>query len=158
MKAELRSQADVASWLAAGLCLRRVISEDDDTAVAGAIIACASELPALPPPGVIADIAILLGGARPRDERDAAGKTELRTGAGAALLAEAYTNLARGARQCRNLVDDREVFAIDHLEVLGNFSRRLAADHIAAAAEALAGTLPRRLPANPEKPGPRHAQ
>src|SRR5213592_4589228 len=68
MKAELRSQADVASWLAAGLCLRRVISEDDDTAVAGAIIACASELPALPPPGVIADIAILLGGTRPQTD------------------------------------------------------------------------------------------
>jgi hypothetical protein len=235
VKAELRSQADVANWLAAGLCLRRVTAEDDDTAVAGAIIACASELPAMPPPGVIADIAVLLGGARPqtdlpqaadealrgalraydddvlgrlvttarfddvlaafahlpnvkrpvavalvvgalcerssfkgisvspaslrralarpRDERDAAGKAELRAGPAAQRLSEQYTQLARGARQSRNLVDDREVFQIDHLEVLANFSRRLAADHIAAAGEALKSTLPRRLPANAEKRG-----
>ncbi len=240
MKAELRSQADVANWLAAGLCLRRVFTEDDDTAVAGAIIACASELPAMPPPGVIADVAILLGGsrpqtdppaalddalrgalraydddvlgrlvttarfddvlaafahlapvkrpvavalvvgalceragfkgmsvspaslrralARPRDERDTAGKAELRAGHAAQRLAEQYMQLARGARQSRNLVDDREVFQIDHLEVLANYSRRLAADHIAAAAEALAGTLPRRLPANAEKRGARDTQ
>jgi hypothetical protein len=240
VKSELRSQADVANWLAAGLCLRRVTTEDDDTAVAGAIIACASELPAMPPPGVIADIAVLLGGARPqtdppsfadeglrtamraydddvlgrmvttarfddvlaafahlpavkrpvavalvvgalcersgfkgvsvspaslrralarpRDERDAAGKLELRTGPLAAKLADAYTQLARGARQSRNLVDDREVFQIDHLEVLANYSRRLAADHIAAAGEALQRTLPRRLPANAEKRGARDTQ
>jgi len=240
VRAELRSQADVANWLAAGLCLRRVTAEDDDTAVAGAIIACASELPAMPPPGVIADIAVLLGGARPqtdpaivadealrgairaydddvlgrlittprfddvlaafahlpavkkpiavalvvgalcersgfkglsvspgslrralarpRDERDLAGKAELRTGAAAARLAESYTMLARGARQSRNLVDDREVFQIDHLEVLGNYSRRLAADHIAAAGEALQRSLPRRLPANAEKRGAQDTQ
>jgi len=240
VKSELRSQADVANWLAAGLCLRRVTAEDDDTAVASAIIACASELPAMPPPGVIADIAVLLGGARPqtdppnaaddalrtalraydddvlgrmvttarfddvlaafahlptvkrpvavalvvgalcersgfkgisvspaslrralarpRDERDVAGKVELRTGPLAAKLADAYTQLARGARQSRNLVDDREVFQIDHLEVLANYSRRLAADHIAAAAEALQRSLPRRLPANAEKRGAQETQ
>lgn len=240
MKNELRSQADVQNWLAAGLCLRRVISEDDDTAVAGAIIACASELPALPPPGVIADIATLLAGvrpqteppaiadealraavraydddvlgrlvttarfddvlaafahlpqikkpvavalvvgalcersgfkgvsvspaslrralARPRDERESAGRVELRGGTMAPRLAEAYTQLARGARQSRNLVDDREVFQIDHLETLANYSRRLAADHIAAAGEALQRTLPRRLPANAEKRGARDTQ
>jgi hypothetical protein len=240
MKGELRSQADVASWLAAGLCLRRVTGDEDDTAIAGAIIACASELPAMPPPGVIADVAVLLGGARPhtdpphapddalrgalraydddvlarmvttprfddvlaafahlpnakrpiavalvvgalceragfkgisvspgslrralarpRDERDAAGKAELRTGNLAPRLADAYTQLARGARQSRNLVDDRELFQIDHLEVLANYSRRLAADHIAAAAEALQSKLPRRLPANAEKRGARDTQ
>lgn len=239
MHAELRSQADVASWLAAGLCLRRVAGDDDDTAIAGAILACASELPAMPPPGVIADIAVLLGGARPtvdapvagddalrgalraydddvlgrlvttarfddvlaafahlpaarrahavalvvgalceragfkgiqvspaslrralarsRDEREASGRAELRT-ATAARLADAYQQLARGARQSRALVDDREVFAIDHLEVLGSFARRLAADHIGAAAEALARTLPRRLPANREQRGARDTQ
>lgn len=235
MKTELRSQADVANWLAAGLCMRRVIGEDDDTAVAGAIIACASELSAMPPPGVIADVATLLAGvrpqtdpasvadealrgamraydddvlgrlvttarfddvlaafahlpaikkpvavalvvgalcersgfkglsvspaslrralARPRDERETAGRAELRGGTMAPRLAEAYTQLARGARQSRNLVDDREVFQIDHLETLANYSRRLAADHIAAAGEALQRTLPRRLPANAEKRG-----
>ncbi|MBA3788728.1 MAG: hypothetical protein H0X21_08555, partial [Actinobacteria bacterium] len=67
-RAELRSQAEVAGWLAAGLCLRRVAGDDDDTAVASAIIACASELPAMPPPGVIADVAVLLAGARPQPE------------------------------------------------------------------------------------------
>lgn len=231
---ELRTQADVASWLAAGLCLRRVTSEGDDAIVTASILACGTELAALPPPGVIADVALLFGGARPaldpppaadealrialraydddvlarlvqtarfddalaayahlsaahrpaaialvvgalcdrarftgvsvssaalrralarpHDELVAKGHDELRTGA-AARLADAYQRLARGARQSRALVDDREVFAIDHLEVLGSFARRLAADHIAAAAEALARTLPRRLPANRQQRG-----
>ena len=62
-RTELRAQADVASWLAAGLCLRRVQAEtEDDITVAGSILACASELATLPPPGVIADVATLLGG------------------------------------------------------------------------------------------------
>nr|MBA3397520.1 hypothetical protein [Deltaproteobacteria bacterium] len=95
-----------------------------------------------------------------RDERETSGRSELRDpGTGtAAKLADAYQQLARGARQSRNLVDDREVFAIDHLEVLGSYARRLAADHIAAAAEALARTLPRRLPANREQRGARDTQ
>lgn len=231
---ELRAHADVASWLAAGLCLRRVTGDEDDATIASSILACGAELAALPPPGVIADIAMLLGGARPaldpspvpdeslraalraydddvlgrlvqtarfddalaayahlpaqqrphaialvvgalcerarfagvsvssaalrralarpRDELAAKGHDELRAGAGG-RLADAYQRLARGARQSRALVDDREVFAIDHLEVLGSFARRLAADHIAAAAEALARTLPRRLPANRQHRG-----
>lgn len=236
-RTELRAQADVASWLAAGLCLRRVQGEtaDDDVTVAGSILACASELATMPPPGVIADVATLLGGARPqlppppgaaealkvalrsydddvlgrlvqtprfddvlaayahlpatqrpqaialvvgalceragfaglsvnpatlrralarpREERDATGRTELRSLATAGRLADAYQRLARGARQSRALVDDREVFAIDHLQVLGSFARRMAADHIAAAAEALARTLPRRLPASRQQRG-----
>ena len=235
-RTELRSQADVASWLAAGLCLRRVHGEaEDDVTVAGSILACASELATLPPPGVIADVATLLGGARPqlepppgagealraalraydddvlgrlvqtprfddvlaayahlpatqrpqaialvvgalleragftglsvnpatlrralarpREERDATGRAELRSEAVAGRLAEAYLRLARGARQSRALVDDREVFAIDHLQVLGSFARRMAADHIAAAAEALTRALPRRLPARRQQRG-----
>jgi hypothetical protein len=92
--------------------------------------------------------------ARPRDERDTAGRAELKAGnATAQRLIESYTKLARGARQSRALVDDREVFAIDHLEVLGSYGRRLAADHIGAAAEAIAGKLPRRLPPNREQRG-----
>jgi len=241
--AELRTAADVATWVAAGLCLRRISPGDkegaeDDATIGQAILACASELGALPPAGVIADVAILLGGARlpqtatvagedslkaairayeddvlvrlagtarfddvlaafahlgpalrptaialvvgalcerasfaglsvspatlrralarPRDERDAAGKLELRGGTPVATrLAEAYQRLARGARQSRALVDDREVFAIDHLEVLGSYGRRLAADHIGSAAEAIHGKLPRRLPANREQRGQR---
>lgn len=241
-RTELRAQADVASWLAAGLCLRRVPGDsvEDDIAVAGSILACASELASLPPPGVIADVATLLGGvrpqvevpqsaddalkialraydddvlgrlvqtprfddvlaayahlpstqrpqaialvvgalceragfaglsvnpatlrralARPREERDVTGRAELRSAATSNRLADAYLRLARGARQSRALVDDREVFAIDHLAVLGSFARRLAADHIAAAAEALTVTLPRRLPANRQQRGARDTQ
>jgi len=235
-RAELRTAADVASWVAAGLCLRRVTTDGDEDATIGqAILACASELGALPPAGVIADVAILLGGARlpqatsvagddslknairsyeddvlsrlattarfddvlasyahldpslkptatalvvgalcerssfaglsvspatlrralarPREERDANGKLELKAGVQGPRLAEAYQRLARGARQSRALVDDREVFAIDHLEVLGSYGRRLAADHIGAAAEAITGKLPRRLPAKREQRG-----
>ena len=238
MTTELRSNADVAAWLAAGLGLRRVVTPDDDALVEQAIIACANDLPALPPPGAIADVAVLLGGARlpmsapiaadeamrtavraydddvlsrlvttarfddalaafahlsagerptavalvvdaicrragftgisvspgalrralarPRDERDLAARVELQSGgAMAAQLAEAYQRLARGARQSHALVDDREVFAIDHLTVLHDLGGRMAADHIAAAAEALARTLPRRLPANRDQRGAR---
>ncbi|HEU4734967.1 MAG TPA: hypothetical protein VFT22_44045, partial [Kofleriaceae bacterium] len=70
---ELRTAADIASWLAVGLALRRIAppeptaegpAYDDDDVVARALGACASELPALPPPGVIADIVTLLAGAR----------------------------------------------------------------------------------------------
>ena len=241
-RTELRAQADVTSWLAAGLCLRRVAgeAEDDAAAVTRSIVMCAEELAAMPPPGVIADVAMLLGGARPqlpppqggdeglrvalraydddvlgrliqtprfddvlaayahlpanlrpqaialvvgalceraafaglsvnpatlrrallrpREEREAMGRAELRSPAMAGRLAEAYRQLARGARQSRALVDDREVFAIDHLQVLGSFARRMAADHIAAAAEALARTLPRRLPASRQQRGARDTQ
>ncbi|MDB4959384.1 MAG: hypothetical protein JWO36_6953 [Myxococcales bacterium] len=233
---ELRTAADVASWLATGLVLRRVPSDDDH---AQAIIACANELASLPPPGVIADVAALLGGARlalstplnaddalrgairaydddvlarlvqtarfddalaafahlpitdraaatalvvggiceragfsgvsvspaalrralarPKDERDNAGRAELYGGAMATRLAEAYVRLSRGARQTRALVDDREVFAIDHLNVLRDFGGRMTAAHIASAAEALARTLPRRLPPNRQKRGARES-
>jgi len=237
-RTELRAQADVASWLAAGLCLRRVQGDgEDDVTIGGSILACVSELATMPPPGVIADVAMLLGGARPvvepphggdealkialraydddvlgrlvqtprfddvlaayahlpvpqrpqaialvvgalceragfvgisvspatlrralarpREERESTGRAELRGGASVGRLAGAYRQLARGARQSRALVDDREVFAIDHLAVLGTFARRMAADHIAAAAQALAGTLPRRLPANRQHRGAR---
>ncbi len=245
-RTELRTAQEVASWVAAGLCLRRVptIEGDanaDEATIGQAILACASELGALPPAGVIADLAVLLGGARlpqaasvlgddhlkaavrsyeddvlmrlastprfddvlaafahlgpslkptaialvvgavcerssfaglsvspatlrralarPKEERDATGKVELRDSTAVAdRIAEAYTRLARGARQSRALVDDREVFAIDHLEVLGSYGRRLAADHIGAAAAAITGRLPRRLPAKREQRGVKDTQ
>ena len=235
---ELRTQAEVASWLAAGLALRRVVTEHDDQLTASAIAACANELSTLPPPGMIADVAVLLGGARlplstpvqssdenlraavraydddvlarlvtnarfddvlaayahlapgdratatalvigsicdrasftgvsvspaalrralarPRDERAAAGRTELLGGTTAQRLAEAYDRLARSARQARALVDDHEVFALDHLSVLRDLGGRMTAEHIAAAATALAAKLPRRLPANRRNRGAR---
>nr|HEX4316192.1 hypothetical protein [Kofleriaceae bacterium] len=219
---ELRTHADVASWLAGGMLLRRVDGDVDDALVSAAIAACASELPALPPPAVIADVAVMLAGgrpvttppvgddalraairayeddvlarlahgarfddvvaayahaapndrpaaialvvgaiceraafdgaqvspgalrralSRPRDERDQLARD---TGA-PGELADAYLRLARGARQCRALVDDREVFAVDHLAVLRDLGGRMTADHVLAAAEAIGRTLPRRL-------------
>lgn len=237
---ELRTAGDVAGWLAAGLLLRRVSSdspEEDAALVSQAIVACANELSALPPPGVIADLAVLLGGARlplpgpiaaddavragihaydddvlarlvtgarwddvvaayahlapalrqsaialivgavceragfagaqvspatlrralakSRDEREATGREELAGGATSGKLADAYVRLARGARQCRALVDDREVFAVDHLAVLRDLGGRMTADHIGAAAEAFMRALPRRMPAKRQQRGAR---
>ena len=233
---ELRSTAEVASWLAVGLALRRVPDAGDELAIGRAIAACANELPALPPPGVIADLQALLAGrrpalaapiddealraaicaydddvlarlvatprfddvvaayahaapadraaaialvvgavceragytgvsvspaalrralARPRAERDAAAFDGLRGGATVERLAEAYHQLARGARQARALVDEREVFAVDHLAVLGDLGSRMTAAHLTAAAKALAQRLPRRLPARRELRGAR---
>ncbi|MCX5741675.1 MAG: hypothetical protein NT062_04145 [Proteobacteria bacterium] len=231
---ELRASTDVASWLAAGLVLARVPT-DDEALVASAILACANELPSMPPPGLVADVAVLLTGARlpmlapvtgdetlraaihaydddvlarlvttarfddvlaafahlapterpaaialvvgalversgfqgmsispatlrralarPRAERDATGRGELLLPATAARFADSYLRLARGARQSRALVDDREVFAIDHLAVLRDFGGRMTADHIAAAAEAVAMKLPRRLPSKRDQRG-----
>jgi hypothetical protein len=255
MIGELRTAADIASWLAVGLVLRRIAPPeqaadagapgtggyDDDDVVARALGACANELPALPPPGVIADIATLLAGARsaagallavpyealrtairaydddvlarltstarfddvlaayahaavtdrpaacalvvaavceragfagvavspaalrralarPRDERDEAGRAELHGGPTATWLADAYHRLARGARQSRALIDDREVFAVDHLAVLRDLGSRMTAAHIGAAAAALAQRLPRRLPAKRELRGLRETR
>ncbi|MEO7736457.1 MAG: hypothetical protein ABIY55_36195, partial [Kofleriaceae bacterium] len=236
---ELRSAAEVASWLAVGLALRRVPGtgdHDDEAAVARAIAACANELPGLPPPGVIADLQTLLTGARPalaapigdealraairaydddvlarllatprfddvlaayahaaeadraaalalvvgavceragftgvsvspaalrralarpRDERHAAAFAGLRGGGTVERIAEAYHQLARGARQTRALVDDREVFAVDHLAVLGDLGSRMTAAHLNAAAAAIAQRLPRRLPARRQLRGAR---
>jgi hypothetical protein len=252
---ELRTAEEVASWLAVGLALRRVAPPEgameaggsDDLAVARALAVCANELPALPPPGVIADIATLLTGvrlgagssftdlglgtdlasagtddalrtairaydddvlarltstprfddvlaayahaadadraaavalvvaavceragfagvavspgalrralARSRDERAAAGLAGVHGGPAAQRLAEAYHRLARGARQCRALVDDREVFAVDHLAVLRDLGGRMTAAHIGAAAASITQRLPRRLPGRRELRG-----
>jgi len=253
---ELRNAAEVASWLAVGLALRRIVppelaaeagGPDDDAAVARAIAVCANELPALPPPGVIADIATLLTGARPvtsgaitgatataaaddalrtairaydddvlarltatasfddvlaayahaadadraaavalvvaavceragfagvavspaalrralarpRDERAAAARAELHGSPIAQRLADDYQRLARGARQCRALVDDREVFAVDHLAVLRDLGSRMTAAHIGAAAAAITQRLPRRLPVRRELRGLRETR
>jgi hypothetical protein len=256
---ELRDAADIASWLAVGLALRRIAPPEaitdaiadatadaiagaiaaDDERIGRAIAACANELPALPPPGVIADLASLLAGARPVTGAQPAGGGEaLRAairaydddviarltqvpqfddalaayahadpadhGAAVALvvaavceragftglavspaglrralarpageravaglagladgpehpavrtLAEAYLRLARGARQRRTLLDEREVFAIDHLRVLRDLGGRMTATHLGAAADAIAQRLPRRLPGRRELRG-----
>ncbi len=215
---EFRASDEVATWLAAGLALRRVPG-DADGAIAAAIIACAAELATLPPAGVVADLAMLLGGARMSAEPPALRDDQLRaalhaydddvlarlvgaprfedavaafahlsprlradavalvlgamldrigytgiaisaaalrralarglppTTLNAAAEAQAgeYLRLARAARQTRTLVEEREVFALDHLDVLGTFSRRLGARQIALAADAFTAALPRRL-------------
>ncbi|HET9622273.1 MAG TPA: hypothetical protein VFP84_12960, partial [Kofleriaceae bacterium] len=64
-----------------------------------------------------------------------------------AQLADAYHRLARGARQRRALIDDRDVRAVDHLGVLRDLGGRMTAAHLAAAAAAFAQRLPRRLAA-----------
>jgi len=254
---ELRSGTDVTTWLAAGLLLRRV--GDDDTLAGDAINACATELSTLPPPGVIADLAQLVTGARltspatvpgddalrgairaydddvlarlvatprfddvvaafahlapadrpaatalvigsiveragfagasispaalrralglPRDEREAIGQGELRGGTDeradlrrsssgrrlvhglvAAHLVDAYQRLARGARHSRALVDDRDVFALDHFARLRDLGSRMTATHIASAADELARTLPRRIPAHRDARGGRDTE
>ncbi|HSS00372.1 MAG TPA: hypothetical protein VLM79_25110, partial [Kofleriaceae bacterium] len=235
MTDELRDAAEVERWLALGLAVRRIAPDagaggrpepSDDELVGDALRACANELPALPPPGVVADIATLLTGARPVTRATDAGGEGLRAAlraydddvlvrlrgatrfddvlaayahaaptdrpAAAALvvgavcerarfaglavspaalrralarlhtpggsapgfpregdafgralpdddpmahrLADAYHRLARGARQCRALIDDREVFAVDHLGVLRDLGGRMTAAHIGAAA------------------------
>jgi hypothetical protein len=93
--------------------------------------------------------------ARSPDERAASGQLAIQGGAVAAALAGSYLRLARGARQSRALVEERDVFAIDHLAVLGSYARRLAADHIGAAASAIAATLPRRVPSRRARQGQR---
>ena len=228
---ELRSLAEVTAWLASGLAVRRVPAPSGPSSleqdVTAALLACASELPTLPPPGVIADLVMLLAGARaargatapaavpdrglraalraydddvlarllaipcfddlvaahahlPPALRGAAialvasgiveragftgvavspgvlrralardrGAPDVAEGiaAASAALADAYLRLARGARQSRALVVERDVFTIEHLESLGTASHRLAALQIAAAADALVIALPRRLP------------
>lgn len=234
MSKELRTAADVAGWLSAGMSLVRVPLPEDEAAVAAAIMACANELPAMPPPGLVADVTALLHGqrlpmlgaiaaddalraaihaydddvlarlvttarfddvlaafahlqptsraqavalvvgaiceragftglsvspatlrralARPRADQAASAKADL-LGANAIRLADAYTRLARGARQSRALVDEREVFNIDHLETLRDFGGRMTADHIQAAAAAIERTLPRRLPSKRDQRG-----
>jgi hypothetical protein len=237
---ELRSPEEVGAWVAAGLQLRRVRSDGDDAFVGAALAACAGELAAVPPPGVIADLAVLLAGAplplllatagdrelraairaydddvlarlvgnpryddvlaafahvslaerpsavalvvgaictrtsfagvavsaaalrralaSPGGERDARGRAALAGGEVARGLADAYRELARAARQVRELVGDREVFALDHLAVLRELGDRVTADHVAAAAEELGRAVPRRLPVNRQHRGARDTQ
>jgi len=87
MTDELRDAAEVERWLALGLAVRRIVPDaatggppeaSDDELVGDALRACANELPALPPPGVVADIATLLTGARPVARAADAGGEALR--------------------------------------------------------------------------------
>ncbi|MGE3545670.1 MAG: hypothetical protein AB7L28_17160, partial [Kofleriaceae bacterium] len=93
--------------------------------------------------------------ASPRAEREAVGLEAMTDPEILERLATAYHQLARGARQTRALVDDRELFAVDHIAVLRDLGGRMTADHIASAAEAIARRLPRRLPANRASRGAR---
>jgi vWA domain found in the FtsH ternary systems/N-terminal helical region fused to the FtsH ternary system vWA domain len=82
---------------------------------------------------------------RPAAEVLEEGLTALAQGDRVADLARGYEELARSARQVRALLGDGEVFALENLAALSSMAQRLAIEHIAAAAEALEGTLPRRI-------------
>jgi hypothetical protein len=91
---------------------------------------------------------------RPADELDELGRDVLHAGDPAlALLADGYAALARGARQVRELIGERELFALTHVDLIASLGRRLALAQIAEAGEALAATLPRRLRRNPQRRG-----
>jgi hypothetical protein len=93
--------------------------------------------------------------ARPKEDREALARAETaRHGA----LADAYLALARGARLSRALVDDREVFAVDHLAVLRDLGGRMTADHVLRAAAAIDRTLPKRLTPHRAQRGARDTQ
>lgn len=68
-------------------------------------------------------------------------------------IAEQYEELVRAARGARALLGDREIFALENLDVLGSFTRRVAVDQILSAAEELERTLPRRLKRGPARRG-----
>jgi hypothetical protein len=65
-------------------------------------------------------------------------------GALSARLAAGYEELVRAARGTQQLLGDREVFVLEHLEILGSAARRVAIEQIVEAAETLGQGLPRR--------------
>jgi hypothetical protein len=116
MTQELRTTAEVSAWLSAGLQLRRSATSDardDGELVARALIACASELASLPPPGVVADVAVMLAGARPSSLPLTADDTTLRTALraydddvlGRLALAARYDDVVAAYAHCA--VDER---------------------------------------------------
>ncbi len=243
---EIRKRDEVSTWLAAGLCLSRVgLPAPSEIELASAwVLAALSELPSLPPVGVVADVGRLVTGASgdlaaasvagggvpaaeprlkaavrayedqllgrlgadprleaasdaiarlPGTQRPAA--VSLLTGyllerigyeGGASIspatarkavrrpaaeilrdgfaalrqpgrttdrIAEGYEELVKAARQTRALLGDREIFALENLDVLGSHTRRVAAEQILSAAEELERTLPRRLKRGPSRRG-----
>ena len=92
---------------------------------------------------------------RPADAAVADGLAELREhGDLAARLAAGYDALVRAARGTRTLLGEREIFALEHLATLGSLGRRVAAEQIGDAAEALGRSLPRRMRRRAARPGP----
>ena len=84
--------------------------------------------------------------ARRGDELVSAGRTALHEdGALSSRLASGYEALVRAAQSTRQLLGEREVFVLEHLEVLGSAARRVAVEQIVEAAEVLGQGLPRRF-------------
>ena len=84
--------------------------------------------------------------ARRGDELVSAGRTALHEdGALSSRLASGYEELVRAARGTRQLLGEREVFVLEHLEVLRSAARRVAVEQIVEAAEVLGQGLPRRF-------------
>ena len=71
--------------------------------------------------------------------------------AAAASLARSYRELARRARHAHRLLNDRDIFVLENLDVLGSRGQRLAIEQIVDAAEQLTRALPNRV----RKPAPR---
>lgn len=69
-----------------------------------------------------------------------------------ARLTEQYEQLVHAARGARALLGDREIFTLEHLDVLGSLARRVAVAQIVEAAEALEQALPRRMKRGPQQP------
>jgi hypothetical protein len=66
--------------------------------------------------------------------------------AAVALLRDGYRRLVVGARAARTLLAERDVFVLEHLDVLETLAQRVAMEQVVDAGEALSAGLPRRLP------------
>jgi hypothetical protein len=83
--------------------------------------------------------------ARRGDELVSAGRAALHEDSALpSRLASGYEELVRAARGTRQLLGEREVFVLEHLQVLGSAARRVAVEQIVEAAEVLGQGLPRR--------------
>jgi hypothetical protein len=82
---------------------------------------------------------------KPAEDLAGEGFAALADPAMIARLTASYDGLVRAARQTRQLLGDREVFVLEHLDALASAARRVAVTQIVEAAEALGRELPRRL-------------
>ncbi|MCA9667965.1 MAG: hypothetical protein KC503_20345 [Myxococcales bacterium] len=69
------------------------------------------------------------------------------------LLVDGYEALVQSARRARQLLDDRDAFVLEHLDVLRGRAERLAVEQVVEVAEALERAVPKRVRA-PARRGP----
>jgi hypothetical protein len=93
--------------------------------------------------------------ARRGDDLVSAGRAALHEdGALPSRLASGYEELVRAARGTRQLLGEREVFVLEHLQVLGSAARRVAVEQMVEAAALLSEGLPRRWRRASSRRGP----